>query len=128
VVHRRLLAIWDVRTIALVLPAVLLAALWVQSYFGGFVWHQWGLSEDGWFTFVIAGVHGAIGIPIPYWITTVPAIAIAVYAVRSAIRRLPPVPGLCPACGYDIRATPERCPECGAVLASHINDGIDKSV
>jgi hypothetical protein len=34
--------------------------------------------------------------------------------VRRRIRR-----GLCPACGYDVRASPGRCPECGSATPKY---------
>jgi hypothetical protein len=62
--------------------------------------------------------HTLNAIIFPYWLLTVAsAIAPAWHWLgsrrRRAAKRL--VQGLCPACGYDLRATPERCPECGAV-------------
>jgi len=53
---------------------------------------------------------------IPYWIIVValligPSTALALRR-RNRKRTMD---GLCENCGYDLRATPNRCPECGAV-------------
>jgi hypothetical protein len=41
------------------------------------------------------------------------ALVALVLPVRWWTSRRASSPGLCPACGYDLRASPERCPECG---------------
>jgi len=53
---------------------------------------------------------------VPYWQPLVLAAILPVWraAARRATRRRRR-PGRCAGCGYDLRATPERCPECGAV-------------
>jgi hypothetical protein len=39
-----------------------------------------------------------------------------VIALQTSKRRRRRARGLCPACGYDPRATPGRCPECGHIV------------
>ena len=56
---------------------------------------------------------------VPFWC---PALASAILPGIVFVRFMRRVrrwrAGLCPTCGYDLRATPSRCPECGAAPAA----------
>lgn len=52
---------------------------------------------------------------ISVWILfTVPLTFVLLAVFRERADSNPPT-GLCPVCGYDLRATPYRCPECGHI-------------
>lgn len=47
-----------------------------------------------------------------YWPLAV-GTSLAAIPIGRRIWRRPTTPGHCPTCGYDLRATPDCCPECG---------------
>jgi len=47
----------------------------------------------------------------PIWLLIAIVLAISIHWMRRF--RNQPLEGHCRACGYDLRATPNRCPECG---------------
>ena len=50
-------------------------------------------------------------VAVPLWLPLLLSAALPALWLRRRVRRHPP--GLCAVCGYDLRATPEKCPECG---------------
>ncbi len=79
----------------------------------GFVWDQeqtdvriHGRPIDSWINFFV----------IPYWFVASSAAFIPALWIRAFFRGRTMRPsGLCFACGYDLRASTSRCPECGRV-------------
>lgn len=84
-------------------------------------WRYFGLAELPWITgrryendkitMLEPAVEWCVGVP--FW-----CIALALMLVTEIVRRkryaFPP--GTCWRCGYDLRATPDRCPECGTTV------------
>ena len=59
-----------------------------------------------------------VAVVLPYWLITLPtSVPLLLIAWRHwhdrGARRI--AMGRCAACGYDLRESPGRCPECGAV-------------
>jgi len=80
---------------------------WTESL--GVSWARWPSTTE----FV---TYDALLITFPYWMAALAAAILpAVWTIRQRRQRRRRSFGLCHVCGYDMRATPERCPECGAV-------------
>ncbi|HZL35691.1 MAG TPA: hypothetical protein VFC78_10305, partial [Tepidisphaeraceae bacterium] len=78
-------------------PAELVQVNW---RFAGF-WHE---SQDA-----------SVSIGVPYWSVALLFSCMPGIWFWVRIRRRDSVPGRCCSCCYDLRATPDRCPECGMV-------------
>jgi hypothetical protein len=87
--------------------------------------NEWSGVRPGAFHFVRTGQRpgqlpcfvGGVAASVPYWFVGLATFPGALLCGRRVLRRFrrgrDAKAGLCPACGYDLRATPERCPECG---------------
>jgi hypothetical protein len=77
---------------------------------------QWGVIKPtgGWAGFRYWKGSYFEAVMLPDWALIAATASMPVgWVIRFVRRRGRAACGLCPSCGYDLRATPERCPECG---------------
>jgi 4-amino-4-deoxy-L-arabinose transferase-like glycosyltransferase len=103
--------------------AMRMSMLWPQhgGYAGGFGYvSQYSRYPT---TGPLVSQAGQRGIMCPHWAAfaafALPPLAWRIARVRRRRRNRH---GLCPSCGYDLRASPQRCPECGTAVTSRGTD------
>jgi hypothetical protein len=57
-----------------------------------------------------------IHVPLPFAVLLSASILVLLYSPNQIRRRKRRKLGLCLRCGYDLRGSKERCPECGATI------------
>lgn len=86
-----------------------------QDHSGASLLHGWWF--DGWIHGKLTSIATASSILVPLWF---PACLFAILPLIRWTRRHRPRTGCCPSCGYDLRATADRCPECGTPCISNV--------
>ena len=79
----------------------------------------WSWHDLGWIRgFNFANIPSYTRLWLPTWLVVVPTILpLPVLITLRSRRRCRGQDGCCRKCGYDLRGTPGRCPECGTVPA-----------
>ena len=90
----------------------------VGQFPSGWAWSGWGFAyRDDNALLSFGYMSRSRTLIVPCWaLLLVFGVLPATWYVRRRRVRHRRLAGLCPSCGYDLRATPGRCPECGAVL------------
>lgn len=94
----------------------------------GMVWTRRAPDDmGGRFGFGWKSGVGTLLLSVPHWLLML-LFATAYWRLRRRVRRMSHVPGTCKHCGYDLRASPERCPECGTRTTIHVPHGGNPAV
>jgi hypothetical protein len=62
---------------------------------------------------------------LPYWAIVALASVLPAASLARRLTRAPVAPGVCSLCGYDLRASRDRCPECGTPIPSKAEASCD---
>jgi hypothetical protein len=120
-IGRLLGVLLNTATVLSVLMCVATVVLWVRRLGVYLSLQAWGNSNRPSICFRFGSDnHDGWMWTIQYWKLVLLTLIAPSYRLRLALRSWRRTErGGCATCGYDLRATPDRCPECGAVPTTH---------